>query len=103
MAFHDRRRTIMNWWEQCDPPTRGEGRRRWHRLKALLVCLAMVLLIGAWLSYRYSPNRPEDFADIREHFKYGSIGSDNLENGLPVAILRILPRMFPDHLPSGGP
>ena len=63
-----------------------------------VVAIVIVFLLG----YRYSPNRPVTYVNIREHFKYGSIGSD-IENGLPLRVLKVLPRMFPEHLPVGGP
>jgi len=34
-----------------------------------------------------------------DQFKYGSIGNDD-ENGLPYLIWRVLPDVFPDHLPG---
>ncbi len=102
---------MMNEWQQKEPATRGAGRSRWRRLKVLLVGGAVLLAAGLYLSYRYSPNRPVVYCDIAEHFKYGSIGSDFVPifggyeegTGLPVAIVRILPRMFPEYLPAGGP
>src|SRR5262245_56501696 len=102
---------MMNEWQQKEQATRGAGRRRWRRLKVLLVGGAVLLAAGLYLSYRYSPNRPVVYCDIEEHFKYGSIGSDFVPvfsryeegTGLPVAIVKILPRMFPEHLPPGGP
>jgi hypothetical protein len=45
---------------------------------------------------------PETYASDGEHFKYGSIGSD-IENGLPIPVLLVLPRLFPEHLPKSGP
>lgn len=41
------------------------------------------------------------FASDAEHFKYGSIGNDE-ETGLPYEIWRVLPLVFPDHLPGPG-
>jgi hypothetical protein len=39
---------------------------------------------------------PEDFADIEDQFKYGSIGSDHfMARGIPYFIWEILPEMFP--------
>ena len=101
----------MNRWQQSEPPTRREGLRRWRRLRLALIAVAVLLAIGLFLSYRYSPNRPAKYAEITEHFKYGSIGSDFVSitnpaeegNGLPLAVMRVLPRMFPNHLPPGGP
>lgn len=90
----------MSTW--LGPMTRQEGRRRWRRLKLLIAAAAALLGVGLYLSYRYSPSRPVIYSDILEHFKYGSIGSD-IENGLPLSVMKVLPRMFPEHLPPGGP
>jgi hypothetical protein len=101
----------MNEWQQNEPPTRGEGMRRWFWVKVAVVAAVILLVVVFSVSYRYSPNRPQDFGDIREQFKHGSIGSDYVSvfnpqeegNGLPVAVLKVLPRMFPQYLPPGGP
>lgn len=42
---------------------------------------------------------PTDYANIRDHFKYGSIGSDG-KVGIPYWIWAVLPEMFPEHLPE---
>lgn len=64
----------------------------------------MILIVGVvlFLCNLYSPNRPVDYADDVQHFKYGSIGTD-IENGIPLRVLRVLPRMFPEYLPTGSP
>src|SRR5713226_495887 len=45
---------------------------------------------------------PEDYPQIEEHFKYGSLGTDNLRRGLPYWIWKVLPEMFPQLLPQNG-
>ena len=40
---------------------------------------------------------PIRYDAIEEHFKYGSVGSDNLKGGLPYWILKALPEVFHDH------
>src|SRR5689334_2633350 len=60
----------------------------------VLVGVALVLLVGF-----VTRDRPEQFADIRDHFKYGSIGSDT-DNGVPYWIWRVLPTVFADKLPA---
>src|SRR2546423_1404187 len=47
----------------------------------------------------FGTNKPETFADVREHFKYGSVGAE-ARAGLPYWIWLVLPRMFPEHLPN---
>jgi len=73
--------------------------RNWMIAAGVIGLLVVLGIVGA---KRYAPNRPVVYQDIIEHFKYGSIGSD-IENGLPLRILQVLPRMFPDYLPAGGP
>ncbi|RKT43025.1 cytochrome c [Thiocapsa rosea] len=82
---------------------RGLRRLRW--------LLALVLLIGAavWLSARFTADRPVDYADIQDQFKYGSIGSEpggsvfDAVGGLlpPEPIFAVLPHVCPDKLPGG--
>lgn len=44
-------------------------------------------------------NKPETHEDILEHFKYGSIGAED-RAGVPYWIWRVLPELFPQHLPA---
>jgi mono/diheme cytochrome c family protein len=50
---------------------------------------------------RYGLNQPVTYASLEDHYKYGSIGGD-VENGLPLEVIRVLPRAFPEYLPPGG-
>ncbi len=45
-------------------------------------------------------NKPEVHSDILQHFKYGSIGAEE-RAGVPYWIWRVLPELFPQHLPKG--
>jgi hypothetical protein len=54
-----------------------------------VLALLSVLVLVAWQN-RFGT--PEEFAG-EEHFKYGSIGSDNLTRGLPYWIWKVLPQM----------
>jgi len=47
----------------------------------------------------FDSNKPETHASIIEHFKYGSIGAEE-RAGLPYEIWRVLPALFPQHLPQ---
>jgi mono/diheme cytochrome c family protein len=70
-----------------------------------VVVLAILLLIG-WLIFRtvarFTTEQTAVYDQIEEHFKYGSIGSDNLKRGVPYWIWAVLPEMFPEYLPNGG-
>src|SRR5262249_32630665 len=70
--------------------------------KIILFSLLLLLVIGFIKGYMLWQDRfgkPQDFAREEEHFKYGSIGSDNLTRGLPYWIWKVLPDLFPDLLP----
>jgi processive rubber oxygenase RoxA-like protein len=77
-------------------------------LFALLLLAVLGLIKAYWLwQDRFGvpldfADEPVDFAKEEDHFKYGSIGSDNLTRGLPFWIWKVLPEMFPEHLPQTG-
>ena len=72
--------------------------------KIAAIAISLLLVVGfvgylAWenlfLEVPISYESPED------HFKYGSIGTENAE-GLPYWVWLVLPRLFPEHLPGSG-
>jgi len=63
------------------------------------VLLAGLLAFGAW--YKLFREVDQEFADPAEQFAYGSIGSESAE-GIPFEIWRVLPEIFPEHLPGKG-
>lgn len=66
------------------------------------IVLILVLVLGtvAYISW-YNLFREVDvqIETPEEHFKYGSIGTEN-EQGLPYWIWLVLPRLFPEYLPG---
>lgn len=68
------------------------------RLRRYLFGAALFLLFVA-VYWGVFAEIPEDHADIRDHFKYGSIGSDAGE-GVPYWIWWVLPDLFPQYLPE---
>lgn len=42
----------------------------------------------------------ESYDSAEENFKYGSIGSDSVFGGLPFWVFKVLPELFPEHLPG---
>src|SRR5258705_6476051 len=84
-----------------DPPTPVEIRERKRIKIILLIILVILIAIAAYLYWAFNPNRPVDYADIQEHFKYGSIGSEPA-NGIPYWIFKVLPDMFPEKLNGKG-
>ena len=65
-----------------------------------VVLIVLLVGISAWIYAKYFANRVTTYVDITDHFKYGSIGSD-LDNGLPIEILKVLPIRFAKSLPEG--
>jgi mono/diheme cytochrome c family protein len=83
-----------------DTPVEAEDRAR--RRRRVLIVLLIMFVIGTYWYWRIVPQPAEEYADIAEHFKYGSIGADNRERGIPVRLWQVLPELFPEHLPGGG-
>jgi hypothetical protein len=79
-------------------PLKSTG-KTFKKLGIVIAGVILVAIIGL-----ISPlvlNNPVDYADINDHFKYGSIGSEP-ENGVPYWIWKVLPAVFPDKLPGEG-
>jgi hypothetical protein len=72
--------------------------RRW-RLAA--VCAVLLLLALLALFNAFPPNRPVEYSSQLEHFYYGSIGSD-ISSGIPLKLMQVLPKVFPEYLPEGA-
>jgi hypothetical protein len=79
-------------------------RRRWWWLVGIVLSIVLVSLV-----WRFNADRPVEYADAGEHFKYGSIGSEpggsltEAAGGLlpPKPIFKVLPQVCPDKLPGG--
>ncbi|MEQ9357464.1 c-type cytochrome [Coleofasciculus chthonoplastes] len=68
------------------------------------IVVIILLLVGsvgyiAW--YNLFREVPTYYESTEEHFKYGSIGTENAE-GIPYWIWLVLPRLFPEKLPGSG-
>src|SRR5271170_672526 len=82
-----------------------------HRVRglALLVVLAVILLVAIYLVWYFGRDHTDQYSDIQEHFKYGSIGSEpggsilNPVGGVlpPYLVFKTLPQVCPDKLPGG--
>src|SRR5690348_5555689 len=86
---------------EYEPPTPVEVAERRRVRIVLLIIILVLLAAAAYFYWTFNPNRPVDYADIQEHFKYGSIGSEPA-NGIPYWIFKVLPEMFPEKLPGKG-
>jgi hypothetical protein len=84
-----------------DPLTPVEEAERSRAGRILLILIIVLALIVTYLFWKFIPNAPVDYADINDHFKYGSIGSEPA-NGIPYWIWKVLPDMFPEKLPMPG-
>jgi hypothetical protein len=74
-------------------------RRRYWVLVAILV--SVPLMIGVYVAIRFLPDRPVRYADIREHFKYGSTGGERT-SGLPYYVWQVMPKVCEKLLPKNG-
>lgn len=79
--------------------SQGKFKRVVLSIVAILLVLIGILGFGAW--YYLFREVPVTFASDEEHFKYGSIGTENQE-GIPYWIWLVLPRLFADKLPRPG-
>jgi mono/diheme cytochrome c family protein len=68
---------------------------------ALAVLAAFLLLFAGHLWQRFGADRATEYADIEEHFKYGSTGGEH-ESGFPYWIFQALPQVCAKHLPGDG-
>jgi hypothetical protein len=78
-------------------------RRRSVRAVSLLLAVlaAFLLLFAGHLWQRFGADRATEYADIEEHFKYGSTGGEH-ESGFPYWIFQALPQVCAKHLPGEG-
>jgi hypothetical protein len=76
--------------------------RRWGRIVFLLLTLVLVFvaITALLLLLRFTADRPVEYSDAGEHFKYGSTGGER-ESGLPYWVFKAMPRVCEKHLPGG--
>ncbi|HEY6642533.1 c-type cytochrome [Povalibacter sp.] len=76
--------------------------RRWARVVFLLLTLLLVFVAVTALLVilRFMADRPVEYSDVGEHFKYGSTGGER-ESGLPYWVFEVMPRVCSQHLPGG--
>src|SRR5438552_600783 len=68
---------------------------------ALILLAALVCLTGFGAWYYLFRQVPLNYESDEEHFKYGSIGTEE-KDGIPYWIWLVLPRLFSDKLPGPG-
>lgn len=67
---------------------------------AIGVVVAIIIVGGLGVYAFFQRNVPMTYADPVEHLKYGSIGADSTDGGVPYALWRVLPTVFADKLPD---
>jgi hypothetical protein len=81
------------------PPRPGFWQRWQHRGQVAAVCLTLLLLAGtAWLLWAEAGWVPPRSNDQRTAFIDGTPGTELI----PLAVLKVLPDMFPDQFQPGG-
>jgi mono/diheme cytochrome c family protein len=78
----------------------SSGQRFFYRVGVVAVAaFGVILVAGAVFLGRFGADRPVEYQDDLDHFKYGSLGSEH-EFGIPYWIWRALPELFSDKLPG---
>jgi hypothetical protein len=88
---------------------RWHWRERWRRMDLwrrrfwllLAIVVGVPLVAAILLAMRFLPDRPVTYANIEEHFKYGSTGGER-NAGFPYWIWKAIPVIFKDLLPPTG-
>ena len=77
--------------------------KRWMRILFLLLAIPTLLAcgFGIYLWQRFGGDTAIEYADIEQHFKYGSTGGER-ESGFPYWIFQALPQVCTEHLPGKG-
>ena len=82
----------------------------WRVIKtAIAVGVVVLVVVAVWAVAAVRADRPVEYADITEQFKYGSIGSEpggsllSTVGGVlpPYAVFKALPEICSDKLPGG--
>ncbi|MBY0437904.1 MAG: hypothetical protein K2W80_06900, partial [Burkholderiales bacterium] len=79
----------------------------WQRLLAgwcsriVTVVVLVIVVAGLYLANRFLTDRPVVYADIVEHYKYGSTGGER-ESGFPYLVWKAMPELCAAQLPGKG-
>ncbi|MBI2965069.1 MAG: c-type cytochrome [Chloroflexi bacterium] len=73
----------------------------WVRATAIagVVVVVLAIALGAWAWVWFRRDVPQTYANIQDHFKYGSIGAE-AGAGIPYWVWTVLPDVFPEYLPD---
>ena len=76
-----------------------QPKRRWPMVAVVVALIVAFLAWGAW--YKLFREVPTHYASALDHWQHGSIGTEG-QQGIPMWIFIVLPRMFPEYLPRPG-
>ena len=77
-----------------------EAGNRARRRRLWLWALLAAFLVGSYLFWRIVPQTTEEHREIREHFKYGSIGADNTDAAFRTESGKRCPKCSPNTCPA---
>jgi mono/diheme cytochrome c family protein len=89
--------------EEEKKPGQSGGQKSSRRFRNTLIVLGILAAMVFLVNTLILDGQAEHYDDPAMHFKYGSIGSDNLRRGFPYRIWQVLPEMFWEYLPEGKP
>jgi hypothetical protein len=73
--------------------------RMWGMM--LRVAILVLAIAAGYFYFRFTRDLPVSYENIEDHFKYGSTGGER-SSGIPLAIWKALPALFPEFLPGKG-
>lgn len=83
----------------ADAPDQHRKIAPWKWRVILLVVAGFVALGCTYFAWRFTRDDPVIYADVEEHFKYGSTGGER-ESGIPYWVWKVLPKLFAEYLPD---
>ncbi len=83
-----------------DRPNQASAANKNQRVRNLIVIvITIITVVLLWLLWPFLISKPPYYADIDEHFRYGTIGGESTD-GIPYWLWKALPVVFEDNLPA---
>jgi mono/diheme cytochrome c family protein len=76
-----------------------QRKKRWPVVVGVILVIAALLAWGVW--YKLFREVDTYYASNLDHWRHGTIGTEG-QQGMPLWIFMVLPRMFPEYLPRPG-
>src|SRR5215472_11098485 len=76
-----------------------QRKKRWPVVVVVILVIAALLAWGVW--YKLFREVDTYYASNLDHWRHGTIGTEG-QQGMPLWIFMVLPRMFPEYLPRPG-